>query len=862
MSAAGPPQGTRPLGGERRPAPVGRGHSIAALTVAHAVLGGAFGRNRGRLLMSVLAIAFGVALGFAVALINATAIGEFEGGIKSLAGLADLEVRGSRSGFDEELFAVLARDADIAVASPVVEVDARIEGRDDALRIYGIDAFRAAAVTPALVGAADDPLDLLRPGRVFISPAAAAWLAVQPGSTITVQSGVRAAPLAVAGLARAGTGERFAVMDIAAAQDAFARGGSLSRIDVRARPGADLAALRTRIARMLPPGVTIATPRDNAAMTMRLSRSYRVNLNVLALVALFTGGLLVFSTQALSIVRRRAHFALLRTLGVSRRRLVGLLIAEGALVGLAGAIAGLACGYLLADIVLRVFGTDLGAGFFRGAAPRIVFEPRAALAYGVLGTAVAMLGSLAPAREAARAAPAAALKAGDDQQAFARLRHPLPGLALLALGAMAAWLPPVAGLPIFGYLAIALLLLGTLLLLPRLAAFVLARAPAPRMFPAALALDQLRGAPGQASVSLATIVASVSLMVSMAIMVASFRQSLDDWLLRILPADVYLRAASAGDSAYFSPEDQRAIAAVEGVAGIAFLRNQSIVLDADKPRVVLLARDLPADDPGAALPLVTDPWPVRTGDPPPVWVSEAVFDLQDAHPGTRLLVPLAGRSYPFVVAGVWRDYARQQGALVIDRATYARLTGDTNATDAAIWLAPGIDSATFRSRLERRMPGAARMTLATPGEIRVLSLRVFDRTFAVTYGLLAAAVVIGLVGLSSSFGALVLARRREFGMLRHLGMTRRQIAAMLATEGFAISSIGLAVGIALGVLMSLILIHVVNRQSFHWGMAVHVPWGSLAALALALLALACATTVASARAAMGRDVIRAVKEDW
>ncbi len=242
------------------------------------------------------------------------------------------------------------------------------------------------------------------------------------------------------------------------------------------------------------------------------------------------------------------------------------------------------------------------------------------------------------------------------------------------------------------------------------------------------------------------------------------------------------------------------------------------MLDAGKPRVALLARDLPADDPGAMLPLVADPWPVHAGDPPPVWVSEAVVDLHGARLGTRLQVPLAGRSYPFVVAGVWRDYARQQGALVIDRATYARLTGDTNATDAAIWLAPGVDSAAFRSRLEQRIPDAARMTLATPGEIRTLSLRVFDRTFAVTYGLLAAAVVIGLVGLSSSFGALVLARRREFGMLRHLGMTRRQIAAMLATEGLAVSSIGLAVGVALGVLMSVILIHVVNRQSFHWGM--------------------------------------------
>ena len=813
--------------------------------VVRAVLGGAFAHQRGRLALSVLAIAFGVALGFAVALINAAAIGEFAGGMRTLAGVADLEVRGPRAGFDEALYPVLARDPDVAVASPVVEVDARVAGRDDALPVYGVDAFRAAAVTPALVGAADAALDLLRPGVAFVSPAAAAWLGLSPGNQLALQAGVRDVAFAVAGYAGGDAGRRFAVMDIAAAQDAFARGGRLSRIDLRLRPGSDAAAVRARIEPTLPPGLAVAAPPENAATAERMSRAYRVNLNVLALVALFTGGLLVFSTQALSIVRRRAHFALLRTLGLARRRLVALLVAEGALVGAVGSVAGLAAGYGLAWAVLSVFGADLGAGFFRGGAPQVAFEPWSALLFAALGVAVAMAGSLAPAREAARAAPAAALKAGDEQQAFVRLSSPLPGLALLAIGAAATLLPPVGGLPLAGYGAIALMLIGTLLLLPRLAALVLARVPAPRAFAPALAFDQLRGAPGQASVSLATIVASVSLMVSMAIMVASFRQSLDDWLSALLPADVYVRAGPAGDSAYFDEQDQRALAAVPGVARIAFLRAQAIVLDPALPRVSLLARDLPGDDPGQALPLVGDATPRRAGDPPPVWVTEAMVDLHGMRAGKEVTLPLAGQRYPFVVAGVWRDYARQH-----------------SATDAAVWLAPGVTPAAFRAAVDARIPGGARASLATPGEIRKLSLAVFDRTFAVTYGLLAAAVVVGLTGLSSSFGALALARRREFGVLRHLGMTRRQVGAMLATEGAAISALGLATGLALGFVMSLVLIHVVNRQSFHWSMGLHVPWASLTALAVTLLVLAMATTVASARQAMGGSVIRAVKDDW
>jgi putative ABC transport system permease protein len=836
--------------------------SAARVTVLGATLGGALQGNRGRLLLSVLAIAVGVALGFAVQLINQAAIGEFSGSMATLSGNADLEVRGPRYGFDETLFVALAQDADVAVASPIVEVDARIKDSDDALTIFGADAFRAGAVTPALLPDAADPLDVLRPDKLFLSPAAAAWLSVRPGDAVTLQAGLRDVTLTVAGLVAAPSSQRYGVMDIGAAQQAFDRGGRLTRVDLRMRPGVDAAALRARLVSGMPAGVAVEVPQARADATARMSRAYRVNLNVLALVALFTGGLLVFSTQALSVVRRRAQFALLRTLGLPRRRLVALLLAEGAGVGAAGSLLGLAAGYALAVAALRLFGGDLGAGFFHGVVPSVSIDLFALFVFGALGIAVAVLGSLVPALEAARAAPAAALKAGDEQAAFHPLRHAWPGVVLLAGGVLAALLPPVFGLPLFGYLAIALLLFGTLLLMPRLAHALLARIPTPHYVPAALALDQLRGAPGQATASLAGIVASVSLMVSMAIMVASFRDSLDAWLVRVLPADMYVRAGTAGDSAYFSVDDQRKFAGLPGVRRVEFLRVQSVVVDPAQPRVVLLARDLPADDPASALPLVAEGPARAAGDPPPVWVSEAMVDLYDFSPGKQITLPLAGHPVPFTVAGVWRDYARQQGSVVMARAQYAALTGDTAANDAAIILEPGARSEDVRRELEARAGAGGQLAFAVPAEIRAASLHVFDRTFAVTYALEAAAVGLGLVGLSSSFGALVFARRREFGMLRHVGLTRRQIAGMLATEGALVSGIGLVAGMVLGWLMSLVLIFVVNRQSFHWSMELHVPWLLLLSLAAALLVLATATTLVSARGAMSGDAIRAVKDDW
>ena len=826
-----------------------------------AVLRGSLAQNRARVLTAVLAIALGVALGFAVQLINQSAVNELAQGVRTIAGDADLSVRGPGSGFDEALFPRLARDPDVAVASPVVEADALVADRKEPLRLLGLDLFLAATIQPALFPEAADGVDTLRSDTIFLSHAAARWLGKVAGDTVAVQAGLAAVPLRVAGTVAGAGQQRLAVMDIAGAQATFDRVGRLSRIDLRLRPGVSIDAFRRRVAAELPAGVAIERPAAALAASESVSRSYRVNLNVLALVALFTGGLLVFSTQALAVVRRRAQFALLRVLGVTRGRLSMLVAFEAALIGIAGGTLGVALGYGIARAALRWAGGDLGAGFFRGVEPAIDVDPLTPVVFFLLGVATAVLGGVAAAREAGRAPPARALKAGDEESALAGLRPPWRGLALVALGAGLVGLPPVGGLPLAGYAAIACLLVGTLLLMPWLAVALLARLPAPRRAPPALALAQLRGAPGQVTVSLATIVASVSLVVSMAIMVTSFRHSLDTWLGHILPADLYFRTP-VSDVAQLAPADQARVAALPGVARVEFSREEQLLLDPARPRLTLLARPIAEVDAPSMLALVDAPAIRPPGAPPPAWVNEAAADLYDFTPGRTIVLPLAGRDVPFFVAGTYRDYGRPQGAVQIARDTFIALTGDRSATNAAIRVAPGVSAEDLRATIQRELPGGERLEIALPGEIRALSLKAFDRTFAVTYALEIAAVVIGLMGLSSAFGALVLARRREFGVLRHLGMTRGQVGAMLATEGVATAGLGVGVGLALGAAISLILIYVVNRQSFHWGMELTLPWGGLALFALAVVALATLTAAASGRRAMGDDVVRAVKEDW
>jgi len=818
-------------------------------------------QHKGRLALSVLAIALGVALGYAVRLINQAALNEFAAAVQTLSGEADLAVRGPRAGFEESLYPRLAKLPEVAVASPVLEVDAKLVGGREPLKILGLDIFRAARIQSFLAGVEiSDRLDFLRPDRIFLSAGASESLGLKKGDALSVQVGLRVLSLQVAGVLGEARGQQFAIVDIGAAQAIFLRSGYLNRIDLRLRPGADPERVAGRLRAEIPPGTLIERPDADLERSGALSRAYRVNLNVLALVALFTGGLLVFSAQALAVVRRRAQLALLRVLGMTRKALVAMLLAEAAVIGAMGALAGIALGHAGAAFVLERFGAELGGGYFRGLEPTLALDWPALALFFSLGILAAVLGSLAPALEAAGAGLAPALKAGDEERALARLQPAWPGLAVLLAGAALTQAGPVRGLPLFGYGAIALLLIGTVMLMPRIAVLGFRVAPLLGQVSARIGLAQLRGAPGQAGVSLAAIVASVSLMVSMAIMVASFRQSLDEWLERMLPADLYLRAGPGSDTAFLSLADQRTIAALPGARRVEFLRSQRLIVAPDRPPLTLLARAVEAE--GRVPPLLGAAHALKAGEPPAAWVSEVASDLYGWRPGAVIELPLGGRHARFTVAGIWRDYARQQGAVLIERYEYLRHTGDAYANDAALWLAPGADPASLTREIQARVAGGVNLEIAGPGEIREGSLRVFDRTFAVTYALEAVAVVIGLFGLSSSFGALVLSRRREFGVLRHIGMTRRQIGAMLAAQGLLVSAVGLAVGLTLGWVISLVLIHVVNRHSFHWGMELHLPWRLLAEFVAVMLVLATLTAIASGRQAMSGDAVRAVKEDW
>jgi putative ABC transport system permease protein len=822
-------------------------------------------QSPGRTLIAAFAIALGVALGFSVYLINRVAADDVQLASRSLFGMADLAVQAPGRGFDEALFPKLAKLDGIAVASPVVEVQARLAGRDRSLKLVGIDPFRAVQLQPSLGSAsatASGAVGLLEENSVWLSPAAAKSLGVAVGERLDVQVALRTVSLRVAGLLPADAYRQpLGMLDIATAQWRLDRLGRLDRIDLRLEPGADVARTRAAIEALLPPGVRLTTPGEASDDAVRLSRAYRSNLTALALVALFTGGFLVYATQSLAVARRRREIALLHAMGLTVREQLVAALSSGAAVGALGATIGVALGIAVARVGLAAFGADLGAGYFSGIVPTLEVQPLEAIVFFLLGVAASLFATFGPAREAAAVPAAAALRAGDEPPVPAR-RHGLVALGLVLAAGAALMLPPLDGIALPGYAAIACLMLGAVFLAPSLAQFSFRWIPADGPAWRQVAGAHLRGTARRSTVSIAAVLVSFGLMVAMAIMVYSFRVSLDAWMQRILPADLYVRAGPAGQTGFLDDTIQQALRGVDGVARLDFVRFQDIAVPGLGIPLTVIARPIDEQTAEQILPLrAVDPDPAPEGTVP-VWASEAALDLRGLGLGDVFELPLGGQLVRCSVRGLWRDYERPGGSVVLPRDAWVRYTGDERATTAAMWLEDEASVDAVSAQIRTVLQGSSGYELASPLEIRKKSLGIFDRTFAVTYLLEAVAVVIGLFGISASTSSQVLARRGEFGMLRHLGVTRREIGRMLAFEGAALGAVGVLAGLVVGGLVSLILIYVVNRQSFHWTMDVYVPWALLAVLSLVLVAAAALTSTISGRQAMGPDVVRAVREDW
>ncbi len=791
-------------------------------------------RDRLRSGLTLLSVALGVAVVVAIDLAGEAATGSFRSSLRTLVGSTDLEIT-ANGGMDETWIARLAALPFNARFAPVLETQAEIPGAG-AFPLYGVDTL-AGARPPAALPAGIDPDRAL-----FVSQPLAARLSLHPSASLTLLLNDRPQTFQVAAVLPAEAEAEYLVLDVAAAQKALNAYGKLDRIDVYVSPREDFARVEQAIRGLLPPGYLIERPGARSQENQRMLRAFRWNLRVLSYISLVVGAFLIYNTIAVSVVRRRAEIGILRALGATRAGVFWLFLGEALMFGLLGSLAGVALGRFLASSIVGLIASTVNSLYASSRPAPISLGPAEILAGVVAGALVAFLSAFAPALEAMRVPPTEAMSRGAHEH-HARLhwRRGLLWAALLAALALAASRArPVAGNPLGGYTAALLAIGAAALAAPALVLLVnrLTRAAARRLFgpEGLLAGRSLAASLSRTSVVAAALATAVAMMASVGIMVGSFRETVLVWLDTQLRADLYLRSAgrtTAGQFPALSAELQPVVAAVPGVEAVDVFHGLEFLYQGD--RVALgggileivrrygRLRFLPGEDRDAILRSL--PGQDRC------IVSEPFANRHGVRPGDRLALPLGGRVVPVTVAGVYYEYSSSQGYIVLDRSTLLKYLPRQPPTNLAVYLRPGADRRSVRREIERRVAGY-RVVVAPNQALRQNAMAIFDRTFAITWALEGVAIIVAMLGAANSLLALVLDRRRELALLRYLGASAPQVRRMVLLEAGFVGLLGNTLGLALGAVLSLLLIFVVNKQSFGWTIQFHPPVGLLSAALL------------------------------
>ncbi len=813
-------------------------------------------------------VAVGVMLAVAIHTVNHSALASFSQALDTLNGQASAQLVAPLGDMDDRQIEVWdGRRAALGIqtVSPVLVV------RTDQLTVLGLDFFKSAVVSSSLLpSVAGDASDLFNAKALFLSRAAMDTLNAKVGDNIRLQHGLDSVSLRVLGGVPGAGGQVIGVMDIGSAQWAFNRLGVVSRLDLRLEDGQTAQGLSDTLKAQSEPLHLVATQDRDRRMSL-LSRAYRVNLTVLAMVALLTGGFLVSTAVHLSIVRQRSELALLGVLGASEKWLRRFVWAQGGLIGALGGLLGVGMGLLLAAVLMQVVGGDLGGSYFSGTPASMVIDWVALFVFALAAVLMGLACAWLPLSQIDWRRPMALLRAGQAET----LVHSPPtlkwSLLSLVLSIVLLMLPTLNELPWAAYGAIAALLSAGLWAVPWILFQLwggLSRRMARESVPSVvrLAVWRLAQAPSAATPLIAGTVAAFSLTVAMMIMVSSFRNSVSDWLGLVLPADLYTSSQSLVDQPGFDPSVQALLAKVPQVQKVETSRQRNFRLSNDRPEVVLIAKPVNLQNPMQSVALVgLSKLPPSDGQKyRVVFGSEAMADVYGWRVGEEAILPLSPQGPSKVwVGGFYRDYGRQHGSVVMSTADYESITGDHSRSGLSVWLESGADAAQVILGMQGQVPELAQLKWISASNVREHSLKIFDRSFAMTYALEAAALFVALFSVAAGVTGQLLLRRREFGLLAHLGMSRQDSLRLVSLELGLLLAVAVVWASVLGGLMSQILIHKVNPESFHWTMNTHFDTGQWLSISALLLLMG----VLAARWAAGhgldtKRLAESLRADW
>ena len=832
-----------------------------------------------RLALTVLAVALGVAVVLAIDLAGNAATGSFHSSMETLAGENDLEIVAS-GGVPEGVLAILFTQPYSLRISPRIEDYAVVAENKQTLPLIGIDFIAEGdrfATSPAVAGTIKSQQqnvtensikELEAPTSVWVSSS----LPKRPGDRLELLINDRSFVCTVRGVYPDAAGNESAIlMDIAAAQRALQRFGRVDRVLIKLPAQSNQQEWQTRLGKVLPVGIEIRPQGTGTDENRKMLTAFRWNLRLLSYIALVVGAFLIFNTISVSVVRRRHEIGIVRALGATRANVLLAFLGEAASIGIAGAILSLPLGHLMAAGAVKLMALTVEALYVSSKPGPIELTPRSIILALAIGVGVALASAISPAREAMQVSPVEAMARGRREYAATvdKGRDLLIALLLAALGALATQLPAVAGKPLLGYIATVLLVAASACAIPALVHYIssLSGALLGKLIgvEGLLASRSLAASLGRTSVLVASLSTAIAMMVSVAIMVGSFRQTVFAWMEDQLPADLYLRPAgspAADRHPTISLELTNKIARLPGVRAVDRLRAYEISYDGMP--VTLASVDLEALHTDRKSDLFSgrpaDQVLEELRNTNAVIVSEPFTYKHHLKAGNTITLSLGGSREQFRIVDIYSDYASERGYILMDRDTMLRYLPDPRPSNLAVFISPDVNPEQVRKRIVEAVADS-HILIFSDRELRTEAIRIFDRTFAITYALEAIAVFVAVMGIAGALLSLVIDRRRELGLLRFLGASATQVRKLILIEAGLLGLLANLVGFALGYFLSLILVFVINKQSFGWTIRFHWP---IAVLFGALTVVYVATILAGlypARVAVRLNPLEVVHED-
>jgi putative ABC transport system permease protein len=719
----------------------------------------------------------------------------------------------------------------------------------------GVDGFNEAGIRrqgQALASLRDDDFRslLLDPRTVALTPDMAKRLSLPPGATITVIVNGRPETLKVAALldpvgpART-LGIDLALMDIAPAQEFLGKVGRLDRIDLvlRGESPEELQRLRD----ILPPGATLFRTAEQRQGTERMVRSYQLNLLAMSFIAVLVSMYLIYHVTSLAVVRRRHDLGVLRSLGLLPHQVRLLILGESVGYGLVGGLLGIVGGVFLARLLLQTVAQTITDLYVLVGTSQIVLKNWEVPVFLSLSVLATVISAAVPARQAGRLQPREILTQRRGSLAPPRFPDRLQagiGLALLLLTAALLPVPAWRGLPLAALLATLTLILGFSLLLAPGTRKLLTRPPGRRppadRRPGAVRLGFLyfRHSLDKMAVSMAALMTAIAMLISVALMIRSFRQTVEHWIDQSISGDLLVGPvlpSHQGDFQFLESAVIRGLETGPEIKDIYYYRV--LVTHTAGSPVRLWTGNLDVIQRHGRLAFTAgDPDTIfrKTLTEEAVLVSEVLSYRLKIRPGDAVTLPTAHGPQAFQVAGIFYDYRTEGGGIWMDRRVFLKWWEDDRINGVRLYLKDPSRLNQVRESLLREQAGRYTLAIVSHRELRGQILAIFDQTFRVTYALEAIAILVAFLGIIHTSSILNLFRAKELGILKALGARPGQVRGLLLTETVLMGFFSFLWGAVAGTLLSLILIFVINKQSFGWTIQLYwtfqVYWQTLAVI--------------------------------